>query len=647
MKQVIFIILFIPFVSIYSQNSLPGGVKGASVWEITEGTKPGEAQWKSNLNFKSTIETGLLIKGKNRSINNNPALFFSEGSNTINSTLNLGKLASFSLFTVCQANDTLAERVILSVENDNSAEMVLTDQRMAALDVYRYASYNANMKLSPKIYSYTRNKSQNSDTVSRRLKFGRPPRGQQLPVLVYSGLIPEVILFNRFISPKERQQVESYLALKYGISLNQELPASYLNSSGEVIWDAEMNASFSRNIAGIGRDDMSGLNQLASESTQTPGVMKIGILSGLKNNSFLIWGDNGEPLRFDDESEIRKLKREWKISTYNSKSDLINLEINELSLSEIDPLKESEIYWLMVDNSGTGKYPFRQTRYIQCMPISSSEGYIRFDSVKFDTDQSGTDLFTLLAAPSFFARSTLISPTCSSIKSGAIQTEIAGGVPPFRIILKGISNRSFQLSSLENKRDHIFENISQGAYTILVTDADQKVFTEKILVSNTHVWETKLSQTYKLVEGKSLILDASDGMPAVNYFYSWTAPDGSLVNNEEILIKEPGNYVLSVTDDNNCSSILEIDIRQTGKSNFKKVELFPNPVKGWFILRLSLERVTDVNVVISDMVGKILKQTLLQNDQYYLYNDIIRQPGIYLITLVSEFEKESLKLIVQ
>jgi len=647
MKQVIFIIIFFPFVSVFSQYSLPGGVRGACVWEITEGTKAGEDQWKSNLNLKSILDTGLLIKGKNRTINNNPALFFSEGSNTINNTINLGKLESFSFFTVCQANDTLAERVILSIENDNSAEMVLTNQRMAALDVYRYASYNANMKLSPKIYSYIRNKSQNSDTISRRLKFGRPPRGQQLPVSAYSGLIPEVILFNRFISPKERQQVESYLALKYGISLNQELPASYLNSRGEIIWDAEMNASFSRNIAGIGRDDMSGLNQRVSESTQIPGVMKIGVLSGLKNNSFLIWGDNGGPLRFDDESGIRKLKREWKTSNYNFKSDLLNLETNELSLSEIDPLNEGEIYWLMVDNSGTGKYPFRQTRFIQSMPISSSEGYIRFDSVIFDTDQSGNDIFTLFAAPSFFARSIVLSPKCSSIKSGAIQTEIAGGLPPFRIILKGISNRSFQVSSVENKRDHIFENISQGTYNILVTDADQKVYTENILVSNTHVWETGLSQSYKLIEGESLILNASDGMPAVNYLYSWTTPDGSLVNNEEISIKEPGNYLLSVTDDNNCCSILEIDIRQTGKSNFKKVELFPNPVRGWFILRLSLERVADINVVISDMDGKILKQTLLENDRYYLYNDIIRQPGIYLITLVSEFEKKSLKLIVQ
>jgi len=210
-----------------------------------------------------------------------------------------------------------------------------------------------------------------------------------------------------------------------------------------------------------------------------------------------------------------------------------------------------------------------------------------------------------------------------------------------------ISNRSFQVSSLDSKREHIFENISQGTYEILVTDADQKVFIENILVSNTHVWETSLSQSYKLIEGESLILNASDGMPAVNYFYSWTTPDGSLVNNEEISIKEPGNYVLSVTDDNNCSSILDIDIKQSGKSNFRKVELFPNPVNGWFVVRMNLERRANVKIVISDISGNILKERMLRDDQYYLYNDIIQQPGIYFITLLSEFEKETLRLIVQ
>lgn len=375
--------------------------------------------------------------------------------------------------------------------------------------------------------------------------------------------------------------------------------------------------------------------------------MKIGVKGELKNNSFLTWGDNGRPLRIDEGSGIRRLQREWKISAFNFESDSLYIETNELSLNEIDPLNEGEIYWLMIDNSGTGKYPFSQTEYIPCLSMSSAGGSIKFSSVLIDSDHSGNDVFTLLAAPSFFARNIIQSPTCLVAQSGIIQTEIAGGVPPFELILKGISNNSFQISAKENKRDHIFEYISQGAYILQVTDAEKKIYTEKIWVSNTHLWETKISQNFKLIEGESLILNASDGMPEVNYIYSWTAPDGSLLNHEEITISQPGNYLLSVTDDNNCNSILAINVQEIGQSNFKNVKLFPNPVKGWFEVRVSLERISDVNVVISDMSGRILKQTLLQNDQYYWYNDIIQQPGIYYVTLVSGIEKETLKLIVQ
>jgi hypothetical protein len=645
MKLVVFLIALIPFISVNGQKSLPGGVQGACIWEITEINNTGQAKWISKL--KGPADTGLLIKGKNKTINNNPALFFSEGNNTINSTLNLGELASFSLFTVCQENDTLSERVIISLENDTAAEMVLTNRRMAALDVYRYANYNLSKKLTPKLYSYSQNKTNDNETVSRRLHFGRPPHNQYLPVSVYNGIVPEVILFPRFISPAERQKVESYLALKYGISLNQEFPVSYLNSNGEVIWDAEMNERYNKNIAGIGRDDLSGLNQRISESTQTPGELKIGVIAELRNNSFLIWGDNGKPLRLINESGVLRLQRDWKISAFNFDNKSISIETDQASIHEINPLRNGERYWLMTDESGTGKYPFGQTKYLQCLPSSLASGFVKFDSVIADADHSGSDVFTLIAAPSFFARCTVLAPTCSSVHSGAIQVEIAGGSPPFEIVLRGIPNTMLLLSSGVHARDQIFEGISQGSYVIQVTDADKKIYTEKIRVSNTHLWETKINQNYKLAEGESLVLNASEGMPAVDYVYSWTEPNGNHVNNEEIRISQCGTYFLSVTDDNNCNSTLEINVIQSGRSNFKDFEIYPNPVRGWFTLRLSLERTADVNVVISDMTGKKIKQTRLSNDQFYVYTDVIRQPGIYNISLISENDKETLKLIVQ
>jgi hypothetical protein len=255
MKLLFFFMAFIPVLTVQGQRTMPGGVPGAGIWEITESTQQGQGRLKSNLENPS--DTVFIAKGKIKTINNNPALLLTQSLNTLNNTVNLGNLSAFSLFTVSQETDTLSEKVIFSLENDTAAEMVLTSRRMAALDIYRYANYNLSMKQYPKIYSYLQNKTNDKGTASRRLQFGRPPRNLSLPVSGYNGIVPEVILFLRSVSPVERQKVESYLALKYGISLNQEFPVSYLNSTGETIWDAELNAAYCQNIAGIGRDDLS------------------------------------------------------------------------------------------------------------------------------------------------------------------------------------------------------------------------------------------------------------------------------------------------------------------------------------------------------------------------------------------------------
>jgi hypothetical protein len=143
-----------------------------------------------------------------------------------------------------------------------------------------------------------------------------------------------------------------------------------------------------------------------------------------------------------------------------------------------------------------------------------------------------------------------------------------------------------------------------------------------------------------------LELDASRGMPVNNYNYSWKTPDGTTVSSEKISINQPGTYLLSVTDNEGCNSTTEVNVLQIDGSNLKKTELFPNPVtNGWFVLRISLNRVANVHLSISDVSGSIVKQTVLENDKFYWYNGTVSGKGMYFITLTSGNDKETLKLI--
>lgn len=120
------------------------------------------------------------------------------------------------------------------------------------------------------------------------------------------GRVAEIITFSkRKTDAIERAQIETYLALKYGITLGVNGSSqNYLASDGTIIWDASANAGYNHDIAGIGRDDVEKLNQKQSKSVNTNSNLTIGLgtisnTNTVNTNAFdtdkkyLIWGDNG------------------------------------------------------------------------------------------------------------------------------------------------------------------------------------------------------------------------------------------------------------------------------------------------------------------------------------------------------------------
>lgn len=120
---------------------------------------------------------------------------------------------------------------------------------------------------------------------------------------LWLGEIPELIFYNRVLTANERQRVESYLAVKYGVTLDQTAPTNYLTADSTVVWDAATNTIYNNDITGIGRDDVSALNQKQSASVNAGNLLTIGhVTIAVDNQSnpnnfpadkdFLIWGHN-------------------------------------------------------------------------------------------------------------------------------------------------------------------------------------------------------------------------------------------------------------------------------------------------------------------------------------------------------------------
>lgn len=147
----------------------------------------------------------------------------------------------------------------------------------------------------------------------------------------WQGAIGDIIVYDRVLTETERQQVSSFLAIKYGYMIDQGTPINYLNSAGAAIWQAAENSQYGHNIAGIGHDVDGSLNQKQSHSTNTGDQVLIGLGSIEETNSanqavfaqdkqYLLWGDNGKLLTFDQQiggTDLFHAQRIWKAQNSN------------------------------------------------------------------------------------------------------------------------------------------------------------------------------------------------------------------------------------------------------------------------------------------------------------------------------------------
>ena len=118
--------------------------------------------------------------------------------------------------------------------------------------------------------------------------------------------IAEIIYFDTEDTGTNRQQVESYLALKYGITLDQSTATDYLSSAGTttVVWDSSVDTDYNHDIAGIGRDDASGLDQRISRSVNDDSLVTVSLENDFTSTNagrtethsddleFLTWANN-------------------------------------------------------------------------------------------------------------------------------------------------------------------------------------------------------------------------------------------------------------------------------------------------------------------------------------------------------------------
>ena len=318
---------------VFSDAGSTAAVSGGAVqeWQDLSGNKNHVNQATAGL--RPTLKDAPATQG----FNFNPALSFSNAN--MNRASLLASNSNGTVFAVVQSSNLGADNTIIEFEDakpsvslnhtqpglrishaDSNPNAATHQLPVVAVDTAYLTGVRWNNGIDQGVATRLNGKQEivpnfdvNGD-VGARIDIGAT--GSQSNPL--QGEVAELIVYNGNISNANHlNQIESYLALKYGITIDQTNPQNYVDSKGNKIWDtAIVGSNFNQNIAGIGHDDGSNLRQLKSKSIHANAIVTITKAGqGMVDGEFLLWGNNGAALSFSDVDVPgcvdQRLAREW------------------------------------------------------------------------------------------------------------------------------------------------------------------------------------------------------------------------------------------------------------------------------------------------------------------------------------------------
>ncbi len=241
----------------------------------------------------------------------------------------------------------------------------------------------------------------------------------------YNGKMTEFISYAVPNSVFDQERIQSYLAIKNGVTLHdrtsttetREGDENYIDSSGDIIWDTIEHNGFNYDIAGIGRDDDSELNQKQSTSSNPGTVVTMGLTDVYDNNlentslntnifpdrNFLMWGNNNAPFAASTPISVNlsdgiaglstlvdftAIQRTWKVVETGSVDD-VKVVIPEIALSAT--LSPPGDYLMFISETPS----FSPTSEFRIMSLNGS-------NLEASYDFNGTKYITFGFAPEYF-----------------------------------------------------------------------------------------------------------------------------------------------------------------------------------------------------------------------------------------------------
>ena len=451
----------------------------------------------------------------------------------------------------------------------------------------------------------------------------------------FNGEIAEFIVYDRVINSEERQQIETYLSLKYAISLASNV--DYVGSQGETLWEKKPQQVYGKEVYGFGRSDAFAFEQYKS-SPLAKGALSIELVgnetSKWADGEYLLWSSNNESLTFEEkEEQLTFLNRNWEIKQ-TAKQALAKLKFESSSWPTIE---EGNSLWLVHEPSED------DTNLTFHKLSASSKGFHESAPLEIDTDQSGSDKIMVAFGSSLLTRSARSSPICASPQSGGLNLKIFGGQTPYAVILTK-DNQVQQQTTQTNELD--FDGLAAGLYEVEVTDLLGETSQTTVQLNHSDGPELKLATTYHLDPMGQLRIPIPRADEVV---YKWYKDGDEIHRGKDYPIKQPGNYQLAATSSNGCENKARFEVLKSKVAEQKNLIVYPNPVgvSQDFSLRYDFTTPRDIQVALYDVDGKLMLKEKYVAEKYGHINLKINKLGVYILQVKAEDIEDSFKIIVK
>lgn len=595
---------------------------------------------KLNTSSGSTFRKGA--------VNYNDMVVLEGDSPAISIPVNPEKHSSFTFMAVFHTEGE-SEQMVWANEGGRTRDMFLSTSKVAGPDGIQYLT--AENKTAPLLVSVIHLWGDPADNPGENghILLGAPG-SNRTGIDHLKGGIAEFMVFDFPVEKWEKTQFESYLAIKYGITLQGD----YISSQGKQLWDGYKDVDFKNRITGIGRDDAFELNQKQSSTTVEDPLLTISVgelaesnsanKSILDNQQFLLFGDNGKALEPEESGSgpLRMYERRWLMRAAGDGAKFLktglHLNCNRLSQSG----EFSQV--LVIDRSGTGNFPEGQVEYVEGT-ISGLDSMIVFKDVQWDADGSGTDVFGFASIEAITLIATAKKqPNCNNEFGGELDLQVLGGSPPIQYTL--INKLGMQEFRWQDELRSGKSELGGGNYTVEIVDALGESAQAMTVLSQPKNLTLDLGEDRMISKGKEFSIDISNQVPISELTdIHWESSNGFHSTSHKVLLEEAGSYSFSATTAEGCKLKDWITLSTDA---ILKFEVNPSIVLDGQApqIKIHLDGPGEVKLQITNVSGKVLHKWSSDGESVYVFDRPLQANGTYFVELITGNQQEIRKVVV-